>query len=314
MTFLSRAPRLFSVEDAYKPPYPARLQEFTAAGSQAGLSPAVTDQETAAVVLVDYQVDFVDPHSALPVPGAQDDIARFLTWFYANAHHITNVYASLDTHLPLQIFFSSWWKNPSTGEHPAPMTMITSEDLGKKWIPAFPEEQEWSATYVQHLKQQAQKDLMIWPYHTMEGTLGHMLCSPISEAIAWWSVARQAQPVYIEKGRSRRTEKYGIFAAEVNDPLDASSDLDRAQMKAIMKHGTVYMAGEAKSHCVLETVRQLVNHHADQPDVLNQIRVLMDCMSSVVHEGVDFEANAQAALLIMQRQGIHLVHSTDLLS
>ena len=64
------------------------------------------------MILVDYQHDFVDPTGTLYVPGSQHDVARFLTWFYANAHKITSVYASLDTHLPFQIFYSSWWKNP----------------------------------------------------------------------------------------------------------------------------------------------------------------------------------------------------------
>ena len=103
MTTLPHAPALFNVQDAYKSAYPARLKEFTTAGWQANLRTADEDQETLAVVLVDCQHDFVDPSGTLYVPGAQDDIARFLTWFYTNAHKITTVYASLDTHLPLQI-------------------------------------------------------------------------------------------------------------------------------------------------------------------------------------------------------------------
>ena len=104
MATLPNAPALFSVQDVYKSAYPARLQEFTSAGWQAGLSAAAEDQATLAVILVDYQYDFADPSGTLSVPGSQDDIARFLTWFYTNAHKITSVYASLDTHLPLQIF------------------------------------------------------------------------------------------------------------------------------------------------------------------------------------------------------------------
>src|SRR5436305_3243713 len=201
MTTLPNAPLLFSVQDAYEPAYPARMQEFTAAGLLSGLRAADEDQKTLAVVLVDDQYDFVDPTGTLSVPGAQDDIARFLTWFYMNAHKITSVYASLDTHLPLQIFYPTWWKHSRTGEHPEPLTIITEEDVMKEvWVPVLPDEQDWSINYVQLLKQQARKDLMIWPYHTMEGTLGHMLSAPISEAIAWHSVARKTQPTYIVKG------------------------------------------------------------------------------------------------------------------
>lgn len=310
----SLVPTLFSPSDAFKLAYPPRLQEFTAAAARAGLSPAAQDKETLAVVLVDYQHDFDAPEGALPVPGAQEDIARFLTWFYPNAGQITAIYASLDTHLPFQIFYSSWWHNPETGEPPAPMTIITEEDvMMEKWVPVFPEEHDWSLNYVRLLKQQAKKALMIWPYHTMEGTLGHMLSAPISEAIAWHSVARQIQPTYVVKGRTRRTEHYGIFGAEVSDPLDAKSDLNKPLLQSILRHSKVYVAGEAKSHCVLETVRQLVNFAANRADLLDRIYVLMDCTSSVIHEGIDFEGRAVADLSAMQQQGIHLVNSTDLM-
>src|SRR5712692_5883913 len=84
----STAPALFSVQDAYKGPYPARIQEFTEAGRKAGFSAAHEDREKIALVVVDYQHDFVDPTGTLYVPGSQDDVARLLGWFYTNAHRI----------------------------------------------------------------------------------------------------------------------------------------------------------------------------------------------------------------------------------
>ncbi len=312
MTTLPNAPLLFSVQDAYEPAYPARLQEFTAAGWQAGLRTADEDQNTLAVVLVDDQYDFVDPTGTLSVPGAQDDIARFLAWFYMNADKITSVYASLDTHLPLQIFYPTWWKHSRTGEHPEPLTILTEEDVMKEvWVPIFPDEQDWSINYVHLLKQKAKKDLMIWPYHTMEGTLGHMLNAPISEAIAWHSAARKTQPTYIVKGRTRRTEYYGIFAAEVFDPQDASSALNVPLLEAIMNHDRVYIAGEAKSHCVLESTRQLVDHFANQPELLGRLNILKDCTSSVEHPTIDFDTIAEEELAVMEQKGVNLVLSTD---
>src|SRR5215470_7391975 len=103
MVNLPTAPELFSVQDAFKGPYPARIQEFTEAGRKAGFSAAHEDREKIALVLVDYQHDFVDPTGTLYVPGSREDVARFLQWFYMHAHKITSVYASLDTHLPFQI-------------------------------------------------------------------------------------------------------------------------------------------------------------------------------------------------------------------
>lgn len=291
-------------------PYTGRIQEFTEAGRRSGLAPASSDSETIAVVLVDYQHDFVDPSGTLYVPGSEVDVARFLTWFYANAHRITTIYASLDTHIPFQIFYSSWWINPRTGEHPQPFTVITGQDVDNRaWVPLL--EPEWSLHYVHELQEKARKDLMIWPYHTMQGTLGHMLVSPISEAIAWHSAARQTQPVYIEKGLTTRTEFYGIFGAEVLDPQSPESNLNVPLLDAVMRHDRVYIAGEAKSHCVLETERQIVDQYRGQPDMLHKLYFLKDCTSSVQHPLIDFDTLAEQELERMQEQGVNIVVSTD---
>ena len=306
----SAAPALFDAQDAFKGPYAPRIQAFTEAGQQAGFTEARGDAEKIAVILVDYQHDFVDPTGTLYVPGSQQDVARFLTWFYANAHKISAIYASLDTHLPFQIFYSSWWKNPQTGEHPQPYTTITVDDVtNMKWVPVF--QPDWSVRYVHQLQQQARKDLMVWPYHTMEGTLGHMLVAPISEAIAWHSAARNTQPTYVVKGRTIRTEFYGIFGAEIPDPEDPESGLNVTLLNAVMKHDRVYVAGEAKSHCVLETERQLVGHFSNQPELLNRLHFLSDCTSSVQHPAIDFDALAEGELAIMKQQGVHIVSSTE---
>jgi nicotinamidase/pyrazinamidase len=306
----STAPSLFNVQDAFKGAYPARIQEFTEAGRRAGLTSAREDREKVALILVDYQHDFVDPTGTLSVPGSQDDVARLLTWFYANAHRISSVYASLDTHIPFQIFYSSWWKNPETGEHPQPFTVITEEDvIGMKWVPLI--DPDWSTRYVHQLKQKAKKDLMIWPYHTMEGTLGHMLVAPISETIAWHSAARDTQPTYIVKGLTPRTEFYGIFGAEIPDPDVPESGLNVTLLDAVMKHDKVYIAGEAKSHCVLETERQLVSRFGNQAELMKRLYFLRDCTSSVKHPAIDFDALAEEELGNMERLGVQMAVSTD---
>ena len=297
-------------QDAFKGPYAARIPEFTEAGRRANLTPASSDSEKIAVVLVDYQHDFVDPSGTLYVPGSQADVARFLTWFYANAHKITTIYASLDTHIPLQIFYGSWWINSQTHEHPQPFSVISGPEVDNHtWIPLL--EPEWSVYYVHELQQKARKDLMIWPYHTMLGTLGHMLVAPISEAIAWHSAARQTQPIYIEKGLTPRTEFYGIFGAEVPDPQSPASSLNISLLNSVMQHDTVYIAGEAKSHCVLETERQIVEQYANQPGMLRKLYFLKDCTSSVQHPAIDFDALAEEELARMQARGVHIARSTD---
>lgn len=302
-------PAIFNEQDVFRGAYPARVQAFTDAGRQAALSPVSEDGERVAVVMVDYQHDFVDPTGTLSVPGAQDDVARFLAWFYANAHRITTIYASLDTHLPYQIFYSSWWRDPRTGEHPQPFTVITEDDIIENlWEPVEYSEREWSLSYAHRLQEQAKKELMVWPYHTMQGTLGHMLSAPLSEAIAWHSAARKTQPVYIVKGLTPRTEYYGIFGAEIPD--SPTSSLNIPLLEAVMAHDEIYIAGEAKSHCVLETERQIAHYCQNRPDLLQRVYALRDCTSSVQHPVIDFDALAEKELAQLERAGMHMIVST----
>jgi nicotinamidase-related amidase len=303
-------PSLYHPEAAYQAPYAARVDEFMQAGAAAELAPASADAMTTALILVDIQHDFVDPAGTLSVPGAQDDVARLLGWLYANGGRVTRIYASLDTHLPLSIFYSAWWLNPQTGERPAPYTAITVEDVASgAWAPVT--EREWSEHYPIHLRAQAKKDLMIWPEHTMQGTLGNMLTPALSEAIAWHSAARQVQPTYIAKGHTPRTEFYGIFGAEVPDPNDPGSALNTELLNEVMRHDRVYVAGEAKSHCVLETLLQVVAHYHNQLETLDKLYVLRDCMSSVAHPTIDFDALADAAFAKMEQAGVHFVSSAE---
>ncbi len=312
MTSFAGAPALADEQDALRSAYAARFQEFNEAGRLAGLTPAASDEERIALVLVDYQHDFVDPAGTLAVPGAQNDVARLLRWFYASAPKITTIYASLDTHVPFQIFFSEWWHNPQTGEHPQPFTPISVADIEHgRWEPL--REPGWSMRYASQLAEQARKDLMIWPYHTMQGTQGHMLVAPLSEAIAWHSAARVTRPVYVVKGLTARSEFYGIFGAEVPDPADPSSELNTSLLDAVMQHDKVYIAGEAKSHCVLETVRQLTSYLSNQPERLKRLYLLTDCTSPVQHPVVDFDALAEQELAALQARGVRMVKSVNTL-
>jgi nicotinamidase/pyrazinamidase len=318
----SSKPTLFTDQDVFKSAYRARVSKFADEGRRAGFTPAHEDgdREKIALILVDYQYDFVKQPDDLTVPGlyvpgSEDDINRLLMWFYNNSHKITSIYASLDTHLPFQIFFSSWWKHGKTGKPPEPFTVISEEEvLAGIWVPVSQNERGWSIHYVKELKRKQKKPLMIWPYHTMEGTMGHMLSAPISEAIAWHSAARKTQPYYIVKGKTVRSEYYGIFGPEVVDPHDAESGLNIALLDAIMENDKIYVAGEAKSHCVLESAKQLVNHFGRKPEILCKLHFLKDCTSSIKNPDpdTDFDAQAEEDLAKMvEKNKVQMVFSTD---
>ncbi|MEP7294224.1 MAG: hypothetical protein ABI835_20720, partial [Chloroflexota bacterium] len=136
----------------------------------AGRALGVTTLEKARtlLLLVDMQVDFVHTDGALSVPGAVEDTRRVIEWIFRNLSEITAIAASLDSHLPISIFFPTWWVDQQD-RHPQPYTVIRSDDvLAGRWMPLY--EPIWSSEYCQKLEAQSKKELMIWPYHTLIGT------------------------------------------------------------------------------------------------------------------------------------------------
>lgn len=289
--------------------YAPRTQTVTDAGKSAGLTPAHDDKKKVLLLLVDAQVDFVHEDGALSVPGAVEDTRRTIEWLYQNLPQVTHIAASLDSHIPLQIFFPTWWEN-SQGQHPTPFTPITSGDVHTgKWLPIY--EKNWSLEYVDLLQEQARKDLMIWPYHTLIGTTGHSLTPALYEAIAYHSAARQAQPTFLSKGTIPKTEHYSMLEPEVKVPDVPMGSLNTDFLEMIATHDLIYVAGQAKSHCVLETVNSMMRYFGERPAVIQKLRILTDCMSSVAHPEIDFDAIANEAFTRFEKHGLTLVNSTD---
>lgn len=301
-------PSLYKVTDI-KRDYRPRTQEFMTLGSKAGLRPASKDKTRSALIIIDMQNDFVRPNGALSVPKAEGDVKRLVEFIYTNAEYITAIYATLDSHYPMQIFFREWWEDPKTGKHPDDFTIITLEDI-KKGVWRARIDPVWSHGYITKLAKLGKKSLMIWPKHTMVGTWGHALIPALAEAIAWHGAARMTQPVFLTKGDVPQIEHYGAFAPEVEYPKSPRGGTNTFILDAIGKYNKTYWAGEAETHCVLETEQQAVNYFSGQPNVLSSMHFLMDCTSPIIHPDVDFVALAKKAQAEMKKQGVNMVKST----
>lgn len=279
------------------------------AGQKAGAGPSKADERRTLLLLVDPQVDFIHVDGALSVPGAVDDTRRTIEWMYSNLNRITDIAVSLDSHVPLMIFFPTWWVD-GDGQHPDPYTPISVEQVESGlWNPVY--ERDWSHHYVEALETEAKKQLMIWPYHTMLGTPGHAVTPALAEAIAYHASARNAQPEYLIKGTLARTEYYSLLEPEVKDPQDDRGELNQAFLKRLMSYDAVYVAGQAKSHCVLESIGSIVERYGNQPEMMSKIHLLEDCTSSVQHPDIDFEALAQETYTQWEAQGLQRVDSSQ---
>lgn len=273
------------------------------------LPPAAQDGQKVHLLIIDMQVDFCHPGGSLYVPGAEGDIRRLIEFIYRHAGRISQITCSLDSHLPHQIFHPAWWADEE-GNHPAPFTMIThAEALAGQWRPL--QHAEWSLEYLRRLEAEAKKTLTIWPYHVMIGSMGNALDPELFSAVLWHSLARQAEPHWLTKGSIPFTEHYSIIQPEVPLPDQPQGGKNQAFLEMLAEADVMLIAGEASSHCVLETVEDLLEEFGQQPDILRRIYFLSDCTSPVVHPEVDFAAIAQARFAEFAAQGVNFIKSTD---
>jgi nicotinamidase/pyrazinamidase len=310
---MAKLPEYYGQRDAYKF-YLPRLETAYKAGQAARVGQDVFGHRRRgtnnALLLIDPQVDFICDGGTLQVAGAMQDSARTAEFIYNNLWDIDNLYVSLDTHKPFQIFFSSWWEN-NEGMPPPPFTVITAEDVQDGvWLPrSLP---RWSRKYVEELAKTGRYQLIIWPQHCLQGTSGNAVAPVLAEAIEFWAAAHEISATYIVKGLAAETENYSVFEPEVKTD-NYADELNQKTLNELAAFDRIFVAGQAKSHCVLSTLESMVKYYSKEyhPFFSNRLHVLTDCMSSVVSPAVDFEAIANAALEKMHRLNqITLTNST----
>lgn len=319
-----------SVGDVWKIPYQERSIEAENWAKLHNIKPAANDSFKICLVAVDVQNTFCIPGFELyvggrSVTGAIDDNRRLCEFIYRNLEMITQICPTMDTHQTMQIFHSIYIVNDK-GEHPAPFTLISEEDVLKgvwKFNPAlcysFQINEDYGQRhllyYAKKLKEGGKYDLTIWPYHGMLGGVGHALVAVVEEAIFFHGIARYSQPDFHIKGDKPFTEHYSVLGPEVikgpqGEPIGQKSD--KFFMK-LLQFDAVIIAGQAKSHCVAWTIDDLLQDIVTQDrKLVEKVYLLEDCTSSVVVPGViDYTDQADAVFRKFANAGMHVVRSTD---
>lgn len=283
-----------------------------------GIQPSSKDKLRIAAFGIDAQIGFCSPEASLFVPGAVEDTTRTIEWLYRNLDKITQLHFSLDTHRVFQIFHPAWWIDDA-GRHPAPFTPISYEDVRiGKWKPiAHPAE---SLEYVKKLETSGKYVLTVWPYHTLLGGVSHALVPALMEAAIFHAVARTSQTHFETKGTHAMTENYSVLAPEVTELGGKSvGRFNAAFLEMLMEFDRVYVFGQAKSHCVLSTLRDMQEHIASvDPKLLAKVWILEDATSPVppppidpLPPALDFPRIADEAFRELAAAGMKLVKTTD---
>jgi nicotinamidase-related amidase len=282
------------------------------------IAPSAQDKQRIAAFGIDCQVGFCTPGASLFVPGAVEDTTRAIEWLYKNLDRITQVAFSLDTHRVFQIFHPAWWIDDQ-GNHPAPFTSIALSDVRDgKWKPvAHPAE---CIEYVKRLEAAGKYTLTVWPYHTLLGGVSHALVPALMEAAMFHALARSSQTHFETKGTHAMTENYSVLAPEVRELGGKSvGTFNAAFFKMLMEFDRVYVFGQAKSHCVLSTLKDMKEHIAGtDPQLMAKIFILEDATSPVppppidpLPPALDFPRIADKAFAELKAAGMNIVKTTD---
>jgi nicotinamidase-related amidase len=317
------------VKKVWRVPYEERAKQAGDWASHHGLSHASVDKNRNWLLLVDVQNTFCIPDFELFVAGrsgsgAVEDNIRLCQFIYHNLGAITNISATMDTHLSQQVFHAIFFVDKD-GNHPSPYTNITSQELdsGKwKFNPALnsgfgitPEYgQAMMIHYAAELEKKGKYALTIWPYHAMLGGIGHALVSAVEEAIFFHTIARITQPTFEIKGDRPFTENYSVVGPEVlRGPKGEPLGEHNAKFLELLKHvDKLVIAGQAKSHCVAWTISDLLDDIlASDKSLVDKVYLLEDCTSPVVVPGADFTDMGNEAFEKFEKAGMHLVKSTD---
>ncbi len=233
------------------------------------------------LLIIDPQNDFLDIEgAALPVPGARADMDRLAQWLRDHAQQVQALTVTLDSHASVGIERTTFWLQ-ADGTPVAPFTAITAAEVqAGRYRPRDPARQPQVLAYLQALESGGQRQLLVWPVHCVLGTWGHNIHAPLAQSIAQWEMQTGRTCEKVLKGQNPMTEQYSAFRAEVPRADDARTALNQALLQRLGSGAeTLLVAGEALSHCVAESVQDMLAHLPAQR--LRQTVLLTDCMSPV---------------------------------
>ena len=244
---------------------------------------------------------------ALPVAGAHADMQRVAALIRAAGPALDGIAITLDSHHRVDIAHPTFWRRADGGPV-TPFTAITASQVrAGEFQPRDKAALRRTLSYLDELESRGRYTLMVWPVHCEIGTWGHGVHADVRAAYNLWEEAQLRGVRKITKGENPWTEHYSAIQAEVPDADDEHTQLNREFLAELDRAGTLFIAGEASSHCVRATTEHIVaNLPGGHPE---RVVLLTDCMSPVG----GFETPHQAFLDEMRAQGVRLMTSSQAL-
>lgn len=267
------------------------------------------------LLIIDPQNDFCDISkenssagiaATLPIPGAVSDMKRIAAFVHNQGHRLDSLHVTLDSHNPWDIAHPSFWLSQAN-EHPSLFTEITHQDvLRGVWRTTKPNDMQHALRYTEHVEGEKSRKHIIWPEHCLTGSWGHQVHEVLQTELLNWSRDNRAAVQYVMKGQNPLTEHYSAMEAEMILSSDPKTGFNSELFRQIRYHSNIIICGEALSHCVAATVRDIA--HCLPSEHISHLVLLTDCTSAVP----GFERQAQEFIDEMVARGMRLSTSTTL--
>ena len=259
--------------------------------------------------IIDPQNDFCDPFKGtLFVKGADGDCNRLAAFVRRVGSALNDINVTLDSHHDVDIAHPIFWRN-TAGKNPSPFTIIPADDVKKgNWLPAVPSKvlRDRAIKYVNDLAAGGRYPLCIWPPHCIIGSWGHNIKPELHEALREWEKQQFATITTITKGSNPYTEHYSAIKADVPDPTDPSTQINTDFIQKLMDCDEILIAGEALSHCVANTFRDVAQEFGNDEYVKKMV-LLKDASSNVT----GFESLGDAFIKDMTARGMRVSTTKD---
>jgi len=232
------------------------------------------------LVVIDPQEDFCNPSGALFVKGADADMKRLSTFVKRTQKKLHDIHVTLDSHHMVDVAHPVFWKD-TKGNNPKPFTIITAQDVKDGvWSPSLPGCFQRMVNYVTALEKGQRYPLCIWPPHCLIGTPGAAIVPELAKELNDWCATNLSTIDFVAKGSNPFTEHYSAIQAEVPDPSDPKTSINAEFVQTLMEADLIAVAGEAGSHCLANTVRDIVKQFQDDK-LVAKIVLLEDATSPV---------------------------------
>lgn len=261
--------------------------------------------------MIDPQNDFCIANGpggekgALVVAGADKDMERLAAFITKNKKRIDEIHTTLDSHQSVHIAHPIMWRN-SKGEHPAPFTAITSKDVRTGvWAASYAPFQKRQQAYVDALEANGRYALVIWPPLCLIGSWGAAVVPAVHAALMDWETSQFNRVNFVAKGSNFFTEHYSGVQADVPDANDVSTKLNVNLIDALSQANEIVITGEALSHCVANTVRDVAAQFG--VDQIKKFTLLKDTSSNVT----GFEKTGRDFVLEMTGKGMKVTDTAS---